>query len=66
VITRAEILLIAPTGFTFICPLRNIAAKQQNQQQLPDDIECLINYNSASEWNKLHLLIWHKSVEKVS
>jgi hypothetical protein len=56
---QAKILIEAPPGFTFICPLEPPAVMEPGYEQLPDDVTCEINHTDESERNKLHILIMH-------
>ncbi|EER20353.1 hypothetical protein Pmar_PMAR010088 [Perkinsus marinus ATCC 50983] len=56
---RAELLVQAPVGFTFLCPLKEADIDQTDTvtQQLPSEKECSVIHSVEDEKNKLHVWV---------
>mmetsp|Transcript_65594 Transcript_65594/g.170338 ORF Transcript_65594/g.170338 Transcript_65594/m.170338 type:complete len:2438 (+) Transcript_65594:84-7397(+) len=51
----AEVLIVAPPGFTFICPLTPTIYMPQFGVAVPDNVECEIDHNNQNTRNELSL-----------
>eukprot|EP00928_Gymnodinium_smaydae_P002156 TRINITY_DN10763_c0_g6_i1.p1 TRINITY_DN10763_c0_g6~~TRINITY_DN10763_c0_g6_i1.p1 ORF type:complete len:2393 (+),score=568.77 TRINITY_DN10763_c0_g6_i1:803-7180(+) len=50
-----EFQLVAPPGFTFICPITETVYMPPYTTPLPDDAICKVDHNNDAERNKLHV-----------
>lgn len=51
----AEVFLQGPPLFTYICPLTNTIYMPQYSENLPADVECVVDHQNEAERDKLHL-----------